>query len=115
MTNKNTSRQFGVICQCCNAVNHIDLDFVPARKPVSPDDAQRVRLAFERIQHMRITLKLSRQRLAEHLIVDDILQTHLDSHMNLLETTYQHLLVVVQNQNKAPQNTHKGLVEIIDL
>ncbi|EMD1174373.1 hypothetical protein VP758_000870 [Vibrio harveyi] len=66
------------------------------------NEQQKIRLAFGNVQHMRITLHLSRQRLAEHIVTDDVLQTHLDSHVALVEAAYQHLLDVVTSQNNQP-------------
>ena len=79
-------------------------------------DAKRISYSFERIQHMRITLNLSRERMSEYLLADDELQKHLDSHVVLLEETYQWLKELQQSYSRGSHKSEvSALVEMVNI
>lgn len=115
-TENTTARRFGVICRHCNALSLVDLDHEPAQKQPTMTDVKRINYSFERLQHMRITLKLSRKRMSEHLLMDDELQKHLDSHVVLLEEAYQWLGELQQSYSKHPRKPEvSALVEMVNI
>ncbi len=113
---KNSSqRRFGMVCGHCNAFSYIDLDETPKPKSLKLDDEKHLHYAFERIQHMRITLKLCRGRLSKSLLADDELQRTLDSHVRMVEQSYHHLSELMRSNADQFHKPLKGLVEVKEL
>jgi hypothetical protein len=93
-------RRFGVICQCCNTVNMIDLDHEISIREPKLNDRRRVVYALERIRHMSWTLDVCRSDLSRHLLADNELQAHLDHHVKMISRAEQLLSEILKDHDK---------------